>query len=443
MKNFFSLLLTILIVGSINAQDQKWTLQECVQRALENNISIRQSELDVKTAEIAKLDAVGNFLPSISANARVSKSTGLSFDPTTQEPTTIKYLSASGGLSMGYTLFDGLKNFREVQRAKISGLAAQYNLEKMQDDILLYVANGFLQVLLNKENLKVLQAQNEVTIQQIERTQQLVDGGVLPRGDLLEVRAQNATEIQSIVTAENNVKISLISLAQILLIKDYKTFDIAADIEYEIAGEEILLKSPEEILTNAKEERSEIKIAEQNVALAEKDIQLARGNYFPTLSAFFGYDTRYSDTDIVNRFWDQLSINDGYSYGLSLNIPILNGLSVRNNVSRSKINLERSKINLEQATLDLESTVYQSYLDAQGALKAYEASQVAAESQALAYDYAKERYDVGLTNAFDYSQAKQRYDNSQIELNRTKYDYIFRLKVLELYFGIPISELKF
>ena len=130
-------------------------------------------------------------------------------------------------------------------------------------------------------------------------------------------------------------------------------------------------------------------------------------------------------------------------YGLQLNVPILNGFSARSSVNRSKINLERNRFQLEQAKLDLESNVYQAYVDAKGALKSYEASLAALESQELAYDYAKERYDVGLTNAFDFSQSKLRYDNARIEVNRAKYDYIFKLKVLELYFGVSATELKF
>ena len=136
-------------------------------------------------------------------------------------------------------------------------------------------------------------------------------------------------------------------------------------------------------------------------------------------------------------------MNDGIGYGLQLSIPILNGFNIKSNVQRSRVNLERAKFELEQAELDLESTVYQAYVDAKGALKSYEAAQLAEESQDLAYSYAKERYDVGLTNAFDFSQSKLRYDNARIELNRSKYDYIFKLKVLELYFGIPATELKF
>ncbi|MEZ4803309.1 MAG: TolC family protein [Gelidibacter sp.] len=438
-----TIILFVLIGVVSQAQVKKWTLKECVEHALQNNISVKQSELDLKITDVEKLSAVGNFLPSVNASASVSNNTGLNFDPTTGNAFTETYLSASGGISLGYTLFDGLRNFREVQRAKISKMAAQYRLTKMQDDISLFVANNYLQVILNKANLEVLKSQNDVTLQQLQRTQDLVDAGVLPQGDLLEIKATDAGEKQQIVAAENTIQVSLISLAQLLLIKDYQNFDIE-DEGYDIVDEGISDKDVYEIIEKAKENRAEVKIAEKNVELAQKDVQLAKGAYLPTLSAFFGYDTRYSEANPpFLPLKEQIYLNDGIGYGLRLNIPVLNGFSAKAGVQRSKINLENTRYQLEQAELDLESTVYQAYVDAKGAFKSYEAAQSALESQELAYNYAKERYDVGLTNAFDFSQAKLRYDNSKIELNRTKYDYIFKLKVLELYFGIPAMELKF
>ena len=142
-------------------------------------------------------------------------------------------------------------------------------------------------------------------------------------------------------------------------------------------------------------------------------------------------------------FFDQLSRNDGFSYGFQLSIPFLNGFATRNQVRRSEIGVLRAEYQLEQAELDLEANVYQAVTDAKNALKAYEAALVAAEAQERAFEYATERYDVGLTNAFDFSQAKVRYENAQREVLRAKYDYIFNLKVVELYFGIPVGELKF
>jgi len=477
-----SIIIIILLFGVFSqAQNKKWTLKECVVYALENNISVKQSELDIQLSDIEKLTAKGNFIPSINAGAGVSENTGLSFNPVTNNAQTTTFLSASGSINVGYTLFDGLRNFRQLQRADISRLSSQYRLDKMKDDISLFVANGYLTVILNKTNLEVLKFQNVVTKEQINRTQELVEAGSLPRGDLLEIMATDASEQQSIINAENNIQISLISLAQLLLIKDYENFDIE-DEGYDVVDTGIADKDISEIIAAAKESRSEIKIAEQNVELAEMDLKIAKGANLPTLSAFFGYNTRYTNTpnftqqiDLNNPtvtqqigtvqgtgqavigefpntfpvevaadpFIDQLYQNDGIGYGLNLNIPILNGFNTKGNVQRNRISLERSKFQLEQAELDLESTVYQAYVDAKGSLKSYEAAELALESQQLAYNYAKERYDVGLTNAFDFSQSKLRFDNSKIELNRAKYDYIFKLKVLELYFGIPATELKF
>ena len=443
MKKLGILLFFLFIGLQLQAQNKKWTLKECVTHALANNISVKQSALDLELADIEKSDANAAFLPTLNASASVSERTGLSQNPVTFQPETTTILSASGGLNAGYTIFDGLRNFRRVQRAEISKLASQYRLSKMQDDISLFVANGYLNVLLNKANLEVIQTQNAVTLEQIKRTNDLVDAGVLPRGDLLEIRATDASEKQRIALAENAVKISLIGLAQLLLVEDYESFDIA-DEEFNVIDAGIASKPISEIITVAKENRSEVKIAEQNVELAKKDLQITKGAYLPSLSAFFGYNTSYTDKDFMDRsFNTQLYENDGINYGLSLNIPILNGFGVRNNVKRNKINLLNNEYLLEQTKLDLESNIYQAYVDAQGALKAYEAAQVAIESQELAYQYAKDRYDVGLTNAFDFSQSKLRYDNANIELNRSKYDYIFKIKVLELYFGVPATELKF
>jgi len=460
--------------------NKQWTLSECVQYALENNISIKQSQLDIESADADKLSAFGNFLPSINSSAGLSENTGLSFNPVTNNAQTTTFLSVTGRINVGYSLFDGLRNVRQLQQAKIAQIASLYRLDKMKDDISLFVANSYLEILTNKANLEILQSQNQVTLDQIQRTQELVDAGQLPKGDLLEIKATSASEQQQIINAQNAVTISKISLAQLLLIKDYENFDIADD-DFEIIDESISSKSVDEIIAAAEENRSEVKIAEKNVEISRKGLQIAKGAYYPSLSAFFGYDTRYTDatsftqslnpdnptrTEVIGTvegtgqnvigefpntiatirgadpFVDQLYQNDGIAYGFQLSIPIFNGFSVRSNVQRNQVSLKRSEYQLEQAKLDLESNVYQAYVDVKGARESYEAAKTATESQELAYNYATERYDVGLTNAFDFSQSKLRYDNSRINLNQAKFNYLFRLKVLELYFGIEPSDLK-
>ena len=485
MKKFiivlFFLPITLGMNLQINAQNKKWTLQECVVYALENNISVKQSELDIESSDITKSDALGNYLPSLNGSAGNSWNTGLTQDVTTGVLRSITSRSSSYNISAGVTVFNGLRNHREMQKAKMFQLSSQYNLSKIKDDIALFVANGYLQVLLNKANLEVALSQNDVTLDQIKRTQKLVDAGVLPEGDLLEIRAVNANEKQAIVISQSNVRISLISLAQLLLIYDYENFDIA-DEDFNVILSEITNKNVDEVINAAKENRYEVKIAEQNLGIAKKDLEISKSFNWPTVNAFFNYNTRETDIPRVSQFTDpdnptittqigvvettgdavvseipntslmnvpalpygdQLSNNDGISYGLRVNVPVFNGFSTRNNVKRNVINVKRTEFQLEQAKLDLESNVYQAYVDAEGSQKAYDAALVALESQELAYDYAKTRYDVGLTNAFDFSQSKLRYDQTLIELNRSKFEYIFKLKVLELFFGIPATELKF
>tara|TARA_R110002072_G_scaffold302406_1_gene485202 strand:- start:11764 stop:13080 length:1317 start_codon:yes stop_codon:yes gene_type:complete len=417
---------------------KKWTLEEAVAYAVENNISVKQSELDLDLADIQKDDAIGRFLPSLNGNASINSNTGANINPVTNSFENTTFTSFTTGFQSNVTLFDGLRNLRQLQRAKMQQIASQYNLSQMKDDIALFVANSFLQILFEKENLKIIQAQIEITKEQLNRTNELVDAGVVPRGDLLEIKSTLANDEQRIVRAENQIRIGLINLAQTLLIKDYENFDIV-DTDYELPVSTILDQSVSDVIQKAKETRYEIKIASQNLDIAEKDLQIARGAYYPTLSAFAGYNTRWADNDFFNRnFITQLYENDGTFIGAQLQVPIFNGLGVRNNVKRSKINIERANYQKEQAELDLESNVYQAYTDAQGSLKAYEAAVVAEEAQEQAYEYSKERFEVGIINSFEFSQALLRYENTQSEAIRAKYDYIFKLKLLELYFGISL-----
>ena len=460
------------------AQDKEWTLQECIEYALENNISVEQAALDVELAKTRVADAYGDFMPSINGSASNSWNTGLTQNVTTGILQTQTTRNFSAGVTASISLFDGLRNFKNLQLAKMSTLASEYSLEQMKDDIALFVANSYLQVLFNKESLKVIEAQHEITLQQLDRVQDLVDAGAVPRGDLLEIKANSANEEQRIIVAENQIKISLVALAQILQIKDYENFNIA-ERDYNVFGSELMQQPVSEVIAAAEESRYEVKIARINENLAEKQRQIAKGAYYPTLGAFFNYNTRESGagrfisggldpdnpyrqigfveateeivvapnmvTEIGNPlpFFEQLRLNDGVSYGLQLNVPVFNGFATRNAVKRSEVEVKKSQLRLEQTRLDLEANVYQAYTDAKGALKAYEAALVALEAQLLAYEYATERYNVGLTNSLDFSQAKLNLENAQSEVVRTKYDYIFKLKVLELYFGVPISDLKF
>ncbi len=441
MKNSLhkiTLLFSLALAFSANAQVKNWTLQECVDYALKNNISIKQSELDLKVSDIEKLEALGNFIPNVSGSANYGINTGANINPTTNQFENQSFRSASANINTSINLFNGLLNWKNLQRVKINKLANTYRLNKMKDDIALSVANSYLQILFNKEQLKVLVNQNKITKENSTRTTELIKAGTLPAGDIYDLNATDATQEQQIILAENTLIISKLALAQTLLLEDYANFDIAVD-EMAVPATQVLLQTPDAIIQKAKEVVNDIKIAQSNLDVAKKDVAITRAGYLPTLSGFASYNTRWSQT-IPIGFVDQLSLFDGTNIGIQLNVPILNGFATRGRVQRSKINQQKTKLLLEQSELDLERTVFQAYNDLRAAKSTYEAALKTLEARKFAQEFSKERYTVGLLNSFDFSQTLLAYENAQSEVLRTKYDYIFKIKLLEFYFGIPIIQ---
>ena len=474
-RSFLSLIVMLVCNITIQAQAKKWTLEECVTYAIQNNISIKQSELDSKMALIDKKSAVGRFLPSLNASASHSWNIGLNQDITTgllQNKTT-QFTSA--GANVGIDIYRGLQNQNTLRKANLSIVAAKYQLVKMQEDVALNVANAFLQVLFNKENLKVQKEQLRINEKQYVRSEELVKVGSIPRGDLLDVKATLALNNQNVITAENSLLISKLSLSHLLQLKDFENFDVVDDTDVKDENN-IMAQTPSAIYEKAFEGRTELKIARTNLEIAEKNVAIAKGAFQPTLQGFYSFNSRvaYSDrvtgvipntsnpTSIVGfvegtnqnvlspnftrvlgnpaPFFDQFNTNKGQSFGMQLSVPIFNGFSARNNVERSKVSLEQSKIAVEQQNLDLQRNVYTAFADAKGALNAYESSVAALEARQGAYNYATEKYSVGLMNSFDFNQSQTLLTNAQSEVLRTKYDYIFKIKILEFYFGIPLIK---
>jgi len=435
-----------------NAQTKKWSLEECVEYAIKNNISIQQSELDTKSAAIEKSTAIGSFLPSLNINGSHSWNIGLNQNITTGllENQTTQFTSA--GLNSNIDVYNGMQNQNRLRRANLTVLASKYQLSKMKDDVSLNIANAFLQIVFNKENLKVQKEQLSNNEKQLQRSQELVSAGVVPRGDLLDIKATVAANNQAIVNAQNALLISKLSLAQLLQLDNFQDFDIL-DVNYPVTESATLLQTPAAIYAKAKEERVEIKIAKTNLEIAERDVKIAKGAYQPSIQGFYSLSTRAGYSDRIafdpagNPSFEppfsvlkQFDLNKGHSFGFQMNIPVLNGFATKNNVARSKIALDRSKIAFSQQELDLERNIYTAFTDAKGAMKAYESAITTLEARQEAYNYAKEKFAVGMLNAFDLNQSQSLFVNAQSEVVRTKYDYIFRVKVIEFYFGIPIIK---
>ncbi len=473
MTRMTRLLTSLVLTGvfALNAQSEPLSLEDCVTMALEKNISIKQSELDVQNAGIDKLNAFGNFLPSVNLSASHFWNNGLNQNITTGllENVTTEFSSFQG--NVGIDIFNGLQNINQYRRAQLNLLAQQYRLADMADDVSLFVANAYLQVVLNKEILTVQQKQIETTQLELKRTQELVEAGVLTARDLYELEANLATQEQSVVVAENNFRLGKINLAQLLLITDYENFEIELE-DFSIPFPSILEKQPKEIFEQALTFRNDVKLAETNIGIAQKDLDIAKGALYPRLSGFYSYSTRITYNDrlvgtgtfssiplgyvadtgsLVVReiedmtlvaplsFADQFSLYDGHNFGLQLSIPVFNGNSLSNAVKRSQVNLQRSKNLFSQQQLDLETSVNQAFNDSKGSYKLYEAALKTENATRRAADDALERFQAGAMNSFDYVQAKQRYEAAVSDAIRAKFDYVFKLKVVEFYFGLPLE----
>ena len=449
--NYISIAFVFLIGFSTQAQTKVWTLEECVRYALDNNITIKNSELDVKSADIDKKDAFGNYLPSINGSAAHSWNIGRNVNPVTNIATTQTTQYSQLGISSGVDIYKGLQNQNIYKRSKLTIIASQYQLLKMQEDVSLNVANAFLQILSFKEDLKVKKEQLAIDEKRLNRSQEMVNAGTIPRGDLFDLKATIATDKQNITVSENNLLISKLSLAQLLQLKEFADFDVVDDTNINDENN-IMSQKPIDIYNKAKETRTELKLAQTNLEIAEKNVSIAKGAYQPTVRGVYSFGTSASYSHILSGVdpagnptymsaapvFDQFSDNKGHNFGVQLNVPIFNGFSAKNNVERNKVSLEKSKIDLEQKSLDLQRNVYTAFTDAKAALNTYESATVTLEARQQAYNYAKEKYDVGLMNSFDFTQAQTLLTNAQSDVIRTKYDYMFKIKILEFYFGIPI-----
>ena len=435
IKNNKSILIFLLFFSFSSFAQEKLSLKDCIDRAIEKNISIKNSSLDLLNSNENKKTAIGNFVPIFNINGNHSWNTGLTQNITTGILENQTTENSSMNISVAVDVFNGLANIRRLHRANLDLLAKKYQLEDMKEDISLLVANSYLQNLFNKEQLDVQKSQLKISQEELKNAKEKFNNGVIPEGNLFEIEANLALSEQNVIMAENSYQLSKLSLSQLLMFGDSDNFDIADD-NYEIPKTDILNKDAKEILEEAMKNRNDIKLAETNLEIAIKDQQISISALLPSASAFYSYNSRVI-MDAPTSLKSQFDLNAGESIGLQLNIPIINGWSSRAGIKKSKLNVLRSKNLLDQTKMDLENTIYQALNDAKGAMKSYEAAKKSEIARKTAYEYAKERFENGALNTINYFQAQQLFETAQSELIKAKYDYIFKIKVLEFYFGIP------
>lgn len=444
------LLLLFLTTYSVGIVAQElWSMEECINYAYENNLQLKQSVLSVESADHDVLQSKLNIVPSLNANVSQSYGWGRAPDPQTNiyanQQTQQSYFSVSSDV----TLFNGLQQLNNVRQKEFEYLAQKYDSDKLRNDISLNIAAGYLLILFNLELVNNAQRQVDISKDQMSRTEKQVEAGAMARGALFDIQAQAAGEEANLISNKNKLMLAYLDLMQMLDLESDIDFDIEKPI-IEIAGTPSLL--PAEMIYNKSVTfMPEIKSAEYRVKSAERTVALAKGQHSPRLFASGSYSSLYSNQilELLNTtppsFGDTKSFgqqmddnrNGGLVFGLS--IPIFNGYQTTTNVKKSKIYQENANLNLEIEKNILRKNIETAYADAIASYQTYVAQSKSVNAFEEAFTYMEEKFNVGMTNSTDYNVAKLQLSTAEADLASSKYDYIFKTKILDFYLGKSLT----
>ncbi len=439
MKNYFISFLTglLLVVGAASNAQNTWSLQKCIDYALENNIQIKQQELSSQYYENQVSQAKSNKLPNLNAQIGNDYSFGRTLTYPENTYVNTNSISLNGGVSTNFTIFNGLTLSNEVKRQELDLQATLHDLQKAKDDIMLYIVGAYMEILFAEEVVLIDSAQLEVTQQQINRTQQLVDAGSVAKGSLLEIQAQLAREELQLVNDQNTAQLAYLNLYQLLELPIEENFKIEKPVLPEIRAN-LTMANSLDVFNNALNVRPEIKAAQLRVESAETQLNIAKGNQYPYLNFGAYYNNIYNNKD-DREFSEQIKNNGRSSLGLTLGIPIFNRFQVRNAISNANLQIYDYKYRLQTISNTLRKEIEQAYANALASLNRYVSTQKAVVSMEEAFRYVEEKFNVGMVNSVDYNIQKNQLTVAQSQLLQARYEYIFRTKILDFYNGIPIS----
>ena len=457
---------------SLSAQEP-WSLEVCVQYAMENNIQIKQSVLNTEyNQNLLKQSKLGQ-IPSLSGNGNYNYSWGRVLDETTYRYSDNQSINSINlGISSTTNLFSGLRVRNTILQNELNLMASYEDVEKVKNDISLIIASAYLTIMFNRELLAVTESQLEITGQQVNRTLKMVDAGKLARGNLLELQAQYASEELNQVNAENQLAISLLDLQQILDLPIDTAFDVVIPVLSD-PDEDPLMMNALEVYRIAELEMPEIKSAVLGLESAEKGLAIAKGGRSPQLYMSANFNTGYSDIRqrVISLsapvqvpigitgggetvyslnpqeipefgaypFINQIGDNAAAGVGLGLSIPIFNGWQINSNIANARIMHKNAQLDLQSKKLTLYATIQGAYADAVAALKKFNATQKALIFMEESFKYTEKKFEVGLVNTVDYNMSKNQLISTQSDLLQAKYDFIFRTKILNFYKGEPIT----
>ncbi|MCK9203405.1 MAG: TolC family protein [Bacteroidales bacterium] len=447
MKQTFWLIIPLVLMGTrVTGQENRWTFQQCLDTALQRNLTVNQSRLSNELNKVSLEQSKANRIPSVSANASEGLNLGKNVDPTTNSFVTQVYHSANFGVSSSLNLFNGLQNANTIRQNRINVQAGQYDIEKVKNDVTLNITTGYLQVLFAYEVLSTAKSQAAATAAQVDRTDKLVQAGKSPESDLLQIRSQQATDNLAVITAQNQLDLAKVTLMQLMEIPITDNFDVEVPALAEIPSQ--VMQSNETIYKKSLEAMPQIPgyALKTNAALMAQKI--SEGARWPRLSLGANMNTNFASSrtqgTAVNPegypFFSQIWDNIGQSFSLGLSIPIYSNRQIKSNIDRAKINVMTAQLNEQNVKNVLRKSIEQNYTDLKAASKKYEATKEQLNAVEAAYLNAEKKYNVGVMNATDFLIQKNAFFQSQSTLIQAKYDYIFKSKILDFYQG---KEIKF
>lgn len=469
------------LVFNASAQD-KWDLRRCVEYALAHNISIQQTGVQARMAEVNEKQTRWSQYPNADFSTNTGLQWGRSIDPTTNQFTSNQLLYQGYSLSAGITVFNWHRIRNNIISADLSSDAARMDVEKIRNDISLTVATYYLQVLLSYQQIAIAKTQMEQTLSQLGVMQKKVDAGAAPELDKLTLEGQYATDSSSYITAKATADQNLLQLKQVLNVDAGQPFDIAEPPVDQIPVEPILNLQPETVFQVAIQNQPAQKANLLRLKSLEAALRSSRAAMYPTISIGGTLGTNFSSADkkvtggvitgykvsgdLVNvsgtqyqvftpegyatqakksfsERWDgwglQMNNNFRQSLGFSISVPINSSGTARFNYERSKLDLKNAELTRSLSDQTLKNDIYKAYYNASAAMEKFNAAKKTYEITQKAFEFAKKRNDLGLLNAYDYLISQNNMFRAQYDLAAAHFDYVFKMKVLEFYKGQGIK----
>lgn len=433
------LLIVTSLVALPAAAQQKWDLRQCIDHAIANNLDIKQQEAQHQQSAVELNTAKSSFLPDLNGSASHSFNFGRSL----QADNTYKSLNTQNtgmNLTTSIPLFTGLQRINNVALSRLNLEAAMEDLNKAKEDISIQVASAYLQVLFNEELAKVAAEQLTLSREMLDQKTAFYKNGKASQAEWYEAKARVAQDELSSVQAENNYKLALLDLSQLLELPSPEDFAIVSPGSDSIAAYR-MPDSPVQIFEEAVLTKPSIKAAQYRLEGAQKSIRIAQAGYYPQLSFGAGLSTNFYNVSGRENagFGSQLRDNFSQYIGFSLSIPIFNRFETRNRVRSARIQQNTLYWQLEESKKVLYKEIQQAYYNAVNAESQYRSSHVADEAAHASFNLMKEKYANGKANATEYNESRTAWMKAVSDRIQAKYDYLFRTRILDFYRGIPLT----